>query len=165
MESFLLIFKKKKKWKQCTDPSPRAVSVHSLSFPALLWPLELTSTLGSLPVAFCWACPVGNKAGEITTWRRNEVGALFVCTPAPSPALPPHCLAGSGYLAIPLQRSKLSLVPVVPESLIISYWCPWSCPTPLTSPFTKPFSVNPINVPSVSCQDPNCLLRRVIKSL
>lgn len=137
------------------------------SFSALLSSLEADLHLQNrLPVyRLLLGLYSGSKAGEISIWRIEWGGSLIPLHPSPLPVPPPHCLAGSGYLAVPSFKAPHSLYlgALVRESLPIPYRCPASLS--ITSPFTKPFSVNSLNTPPVSSKDHLCSLHRIIRSL
>ena len=74
-------------------------SILQLSLPCS-GPWKLTSTLVSLPPAFCWVHTVGNKT-VIRIWRRQSGWGISFCTPVSIPTLHPHCLVSTGELTTP----------------------------------------------------------------
>ena len=71
-------------------------SILQLSLPCS-GPWKLTSTLRSLPPAFCWVHTVESKA-EIRIWMRQWGWGISFCTPVSFPPLHPHCLVSTGEL-------------------------------------------------------------------
>lgn len=126
MQSFLLIFFFFKKemikmgwlFSVC---HPR--SILQLSLPCS-GPWKLTSTLVSLPPAFCWVHTLGNKA-EIRVWRRQWGWGISFCSQ--SPFLPCILTVLSALVSwqTPSHGFELSPVTVVPESLATFHWSPW----------------------------------------
>lgn len=153
---------------QCAAYSPAPSQISPPFSPALLWPLDTDVHDGQAPssAGFCQACAGGNKAGEIRT-RRWKWGRHYSSTSHMHPAASSLscCQWLSGRPSSEAPSSHWTQATVVSECLIIHHWCAGPSSYLYNCPHMKRFSLNPIKVPSVSCQDPNCSLHRVMRSL